>query len=371
MHIGIDAHVVGTKAGGNETYMRQLLSALAAHAADARVTAFVNYGVAEDAVFGGACPAFRTYRLPVRSSYLRVPFALPLAARRASVDVLHVQYTAPPYCPCPFVVSMHDIVALRFPESMPFADRHRLRLLSRGTLRRAARVFVLTKAIRDEIAGTYGISVDRFDLVQPPADPAFRPVPGAEAKQRVGERYGIDGPFVLYMGLLQPRKNLVRLARAFARLEDAGLDHRLVIAGKRAWLYGDMLREIEELGLGDRLVFTDYVEPEDLPYLYNAASAFAYVSLYEGFGIPVLEALGCGTPVLASTDPALVEVGGGAAVHVDPFDVDAIEDGLRRILTDSVLRDKLRAAGPERAGHFTAEAMAHAAAQGYTRATDH
>ena len=365
MKVGIDAHVLGTQAGGNETYMHCLLRSLYTHAPDSDILAFVNRKAARDPAIAFGFP---TVPIPVRQSCLRVPFALPWLAKKTGIDLLHVQYTAPPYCPCPYVVSMHDVVALRFPESMPFLDRHRLRLLSRSTLHRAARVFVLTEAIRDEMAAAYALPLDRFDVVQPCADPAFRPVTCGTALAALREKYTLPEHYVLYVGLLQPRKNLDRLAQAFARLRDRGLEHKLVIVGKRAWLYREMLAHIDALGLEDRLVFTGYVDRADLPALYSLAGAFAYISLYEGFGIPLLEAMACGAPVLASSDPALREVAGGAALHVDPYDVDAIEEALSTILTDVALREGLREAGPRQAGRFTAEKTARAALDGYEKA---
>ena len=362
MKIGIDAHVLGTQAGGNETYMRGLLHALYTHAPESDILAFVHRNTPAT-----TCE-FPTAAIPLRKSFLRVPFALPWLARRSGIDLLHVQYTAPPYCPCPYVVSMHDAVALRFPESMPFLDRHRLRLLSRSTLHRAARIFVLTQAIRDEIADIYNLPTDRFDIVQPHTDPAFQPVTDDTALAAVRKKYALPEQYILYVGLLQPRKNLDRLAQAFARLRDRGLDHKLVIVGKRAWLYKEMLAHIDTLGLENRIVFTGYIDRADLPTLYSAAQAFAYISLYEGFGIPVLEAMSCGTPVLASTDPALREVTKGAALHVDPYDIDAVEEALAGILTDTPLRERLRKEGPQQAATFTSERMARAALDGYEKA---
>jgi glycosyltransferase involved in cell wall biosynthesis len=239
-----------------------------------------------------------------------------------------------------------------------------------GTVRRAARLFVLTEAVRDDIAARYGVPQERFDLVQPPVPDAFRPIPDGDVLNTVRAKYKLPEKFVLYTGLIQPRKNLVRLARAFRRLVRAGCEHALVVAGPRAWLDSGVLRELDAAGLRDRLVRTGYVDQADLPALYNAADAFAYVSLYEGFGIPVLEALACGVPVLASTDPALAEVAGGAAVHVDPLDEDAIADGLTRVLTDADWRARAQSAGPARAAAFTPERMARAALAGYRAAAD-
>lgn len=365
MQIGIDAHVLGTRAGGNESYMRNLLRALGEYPDAHGITAFTHHGYTDtDQLLG----QFKRYELRATSSYLRVPFTLPMAAWRTGVDLLHVQYTAPPVCPCPFVVSMHDAVVKRFPGSMPFLDRHRLELLSPNTLRRAARVFVLTQAMRHELQEFYNVSIERFDIVSPAVDDIFQTNQNPAHVDTVKANLGLDGPYVLYVGLLQPRKNLFRLAQAFEQLRHRGLDHKLVIVGRRAWLYDDMLRAIDGLNLTDRLVFTDYVPRADLPALYAGAEAMAYVSLYEGFGIPVLEALACGTPVLASTDPALVEVAAGAALHVDPLSVEAIAGGLQRVLTDADLRARLRTGGPLRAAFYSRRNMARAAWRGYERA---
>jgi glycosyltransferase involved in cell wall biosynthesis len=309
--------------------------------------------------------------LPVDSSYLRMLYALPRLCRQIQANVVHVQYTAPFYSHCPYVASVHDLVGWRLPETMPPTVRWRLRHMTGYTVRNAARVFVLTRAIQRDIMATYGIAEDKFDLVQPAVDTRlYRPLHDASHVDAVRARYGVPAEYVLYVGLIQPRKNLHRLAQAFARLVEDGYPHSLVIVGKRAWMYDAMLDEVKRLGLDKRLVFTDYVAREDLPVLYSGAAAFAYPSLYEGFGIPVLEALACGTPVLTSTDPALVEVAGGAALHANAYEVDELHAGLTRILSDSALRQKLIDAGPERAAHFSAQKMAAAAVAGYRKAME-
>ena len=363
MRVGIDAHAIGTRAGGNETYMRELLHALREFGEDGEFLAMVNRGTScQDA--GG----LETQELPVLPSVLRVPLVLPWAAWRARLDLLHTQYIAPPYCPCPCVVSVHDIGWVKHPELFPAQMRKRMALLMPGTLRRAARVFVLTEAIKREIVETYGVSPERIDTVSPAVDPRFFIRPEQASIEAVRRKYGLPDLFVLYMGALQPRKNVARLAAAVAHLRERGLPHALVIAGERTWMYGETLAAIESLRLGNRLVFTGYVEGADLPSLMHAADVFAYVSLYEGFGLPALEALACGVPVLASTDPAIQEVVGNAAHTCDPFEVDAITAGLARILEDQVYAQGLRTAGPRRAAVHTREAMAAAAMAGYRKA---
>lgn len=366
-HIGIDAHALGTRAGGNETYMRCLLAALrpALDPAGApRFTAFTHaaYAASPDV-------DFPLHSLPSESSYRRLLLDLPRLCRSLALDLVHVQYTAPLRRPCPYVVSVHDLVGLRLPETMPWAARLRLRHLTGLTVRGAAGIFTLTNAIRDDIIAQYGIPPERFALVQPWIDAEFfRPVRDPEALARLRARYRLPPEFILYLGQLQPRKNLTRLAEAVAALRTAGYPHQLVLAGKRAWLYQDMLAAIERHGLDDALHFTDYVEPADLPGLYSAASVFAYPSRYEGFGIPVLEALACGVPCVISRDPALTEVAGGAAIACDAEDPGALRAALEHAITDESARRRAAAAGPARAAAFTPQAMAAAALKGYEQA---
>jgi glycosyltransferase involved in cell wall biosynthesis len=363
MRVLIDAHAIGTGAGGNETYMRELLAALGDHARDIEVRALVCRGAAVETK--GVVRAVHAPRAP---SALRVPLVLPWIARRERCDLLHVQYNGPPWPPCPYVVSVHDIGWRRYPEFFPFAMRARLNWLTPGTLRRARRVLTLTETIRSEIHETYGTPLDRIDVVAPGVDPIFCPQTEAAAGEAIHRKYALPERFVLYVGATQPRKNLVRLAEAVARLDAHGLPHALVVTGPRRWLAEQTRSALDALRLGPRLVFTGYIDRADLPALVCAADAFAYVSIYEGFGLPVLEAMACGTPVLASTADAIREVAGAGALCCNPLDADAIERGLARLLTDDALREAQRKAGFARAAHFTRAAMAEGAMASYKRA---
>jgi glycosyltransferase involved in cell wall biosynthesis len=365
VRIGIDAHALGTGAGGNETFVRQLLHGLAAADPDLDVVAYVHPEVHGDAT---AAAGFTTYPLALRSSWLRVPVGLPLAVRATRPDLLHVQYIAPPLCPVPFVVTLHDMVWRRFPETLHPVDRWRLAALVPGTLRRARRVFVVSQAMKREAMELYNVPGEKIDVVHNAVDPMYRPVTDMDRHAVAMARYGIDGPYIAFLGQLQPRKNVLRLAAAVARLREEGLTHKLVLIGKKSWLYGSIGEELNRLGLGDGLVCTGYVDRVDLPTLLSAADAFAYVSVYEGFGLPAAEAMACGAPVLVSEDPALREITGGAALSCNAFSVDAIAQALGQLLTDDTLRNRLRAKGPIQAARFTQEAMARAAIEGYRKA---
>ena len=365
MKIGIDAHALGTGAGGNETYMRDLLHALSQQQQPHDITAITGPSPSDE-VRRAAC--FPVHALPSDSSYLRVPFHLPRAAKQLQLDLLHVQYNAPPICPCPYVVSLHDIVWTRFPESLPASVRYRLQWLVPSTLRKARRILVLTNAMRDEIADYYHVPLAKFDIVQPSCDPLFTRVTDSERVAAVREKYTLPSEFLLYIGAIQPRKNIVRLCQAVAKLHARSIDIPLVIVGKQAWLVGEMLAQIKALALGDRLQFTGYVDRNDLPVLLSASSAFAYVSRYEGFGIPVLEALACGVPTVISDDPALREVAGTCAVSAAAGDVDGIADALERALGDDTLRARLQVEGPRRASQFSLAKMGSSALSAYASA---
>lgn len=365
MRIGIDAHYLGGQGGGNETYTRNLLRGLRELSPPAHFVVFVH---AERVQGDPDLDGFEVVDIPVHSSYLRVPFALPWLAIRHKLDLLHVQYTAPPWCPCPYVVTLHDVVMLRHPDSLPFMDRHRLRLLTGATLRKAAGVFTVTEAMRQDIAAAYGLRPESMTITPNALGPMFGRMPTEEEMRETRERYGLPQHYLLSLGQIQPRKNLARLAHAFARLNPVDFPQTLVIAGKKAWSYGDMLDEIQALEQGGRILFTGYVDDAHLPALYAGAEAFAFLSLYEGFGIPVIESLSMGTAVLASTDPALQEVAGGGALHTNPLEVDAITEGLKRLLSDPDLRQQLVQVGRPHALAYTPSRAALAAWEGYSRA---
>jgi two-component system sensor histidine kinase RegB len=253
------------------------------------------------------------------------------------------------------VVSIHDLSFEHLPQTFNMRSRTQLRLTVRHSAKRAARILTLSEYTRRDLIDTYGIEANRISAIPLAAPAHFAPVTEKRELQRVRHTYGIEGDYFLSVGSIQPRKNLVRLVKAYALLRghDSNVKlPKLVLVGKCAWLYDETLRALEESGMKDAVVLTGYVPDEDLPALYSGALCFIYPSYFEGFGLPPLEAMKCGTPVIVGNKTSLPEVVGDAGITVDPFDVDSIAAAIQRLTGDADLRQELRVKGQRRASMF-------------------
>ena len=354
MRIAIDAHSVGTGLGGNESYATNLIEALAEID---QTNCYTLYVTKREAVerFGNRWPNFSVRSTLPHTPLIRIPLTLSAELRRNPVDVLHVQFTAPPFSPCPVVVSIHDLSFEHLPQTFRWRSRKQLRITVRRTARQASQVIALSKYARNDIVKTYQVSPDKISVIPLAASDHFRPISDEEELQRVRQTYGIEGEYMLSVGAIQPRKNLGRLVAAYSHLRGAkpeGKLPKLVLAGKCAWLYDETLRAIKELELSDSIILTGYVPESDLPALYSGALCFIYPSYFEGFGLPPLEAMQCGVPVIVGDRTSLPEVVGDAAVLVDPFDVYALAAAIEKVVSDSNLRAKLSVQGLARAKLF-------------------
>jgi glycosyltransferase involved in cell wall biosynthesis len=354
LHIAIDAHSVGARLAGNESYAINLIESLAQIDSVNRYTLYVTKREAVDR-FNNRWPNFSVRLTLPHTPLVRIPLTLSAELRRNPVDVLHVQFTSPPFAPCPVVVSIHDLSFEHLPLTFKRRSRVQLHLTVRQSARKAARILTLSESVRQDIIDTYGIAPERVTTIPIAAPAHFRPVTDEEELQRVRHTYDIAGDYILSVGSIQPRKNLTRLVAAYARLRRERAEGRLpklVIVGKQAWLYDETLRAIEEQGIGDLTMLTGYVPDADLPALYSGAVCFVYPSYFEGFGLPPLEAMQCGAPVIAGNRTSLPEVLGEAGLLVDPFDEAAIATAIARLIDDPDLRAELRVKGLKRARGF-------------------
>jgi glycosyltransferase involved in cell wall biosynthesis len=331
-----------------------LISALAEIDKTNQYTIFVTQQEAQNR-FSNRWANFRVRTTLPHTPIIRIPLTLSAELRRHPVDVLHVQFTAPPFAPCPVVVSLHDLSFEHLPETFNRRSRTQMRLTVRRSAKKAAQIIALSEYARQDIINTYQLPADKVTAI-PLAPPAWlQRVTNDKELQRVRQTYGIDGDYVLAVGSIQPRKNLPRLIKAYSLLRHgptAGKLPKLVLVGKNAWLYEETLRSLHECGVSEAAVLTGYVPDSDLAALYSGALCFVYPSYFEGFGLPPLEAMKCGAPVIVGNQTSLPEVVGDAAVQVDPFDPSGIAIAIQQLISDAGLRSELRDKGLARAKQF-------------------
>jgi glycosyltransferase involved in cell wall biosynthesis len=344
VRVAIDAHSIGRNATGGESYIAGLLHGLSATSDVEPIALFEGAGV----VFGDGV---RRGDLRWRNPVGRLLDDLRAVGRRWGADLLHTQFLRPPRSDVPCVTTIHDLSFERFPGFFSPRMALRMRLSVPWSARHSAAVITGSQHARNEIMELYGLPGDRVHVTPYAADESFRPM-SAESCATVLAGIGLQPGFLLCVGNLQPRKNLERVIEAFAALPPS-VRPRLVIAGPQGWRSSRVFESVRRHGLHGEVQFAGHVSSEQLVALYNGAAAFAYPSLYEGFGLPVLEAMACGTPTLTSNVASLPEVAGDAAVLVDPRDVDSIRTGLEQVLLDTELRGRLRDAGHLQAARFS------------------
>src|SRR5205814_4131949 len=354
LHIAIDAHSVGAQLGGNESYATNLIEALAEIDQVNSYTLYVTTQTAVDR-FANRWPNFKVKRTLPHTPLVRIPLTLSKELRRHPVDVLHVQYTAPPFAPCPVIVTIHDLSFEHLPETFNRRSDAQLRFTVRRTARKAARILTSSEFSRRDIVETYAINPDRIAVTALAAPAYFAPVENETILKEIRKSYGIERDYILSLGSIQPRKNLVRLIEAYLCLRLTRPDSKLpqlVLAGKRGWLDSETFHAADREGCGRDILFTGYVPEVDLPALYSGAISFVYPSFFEGFGLPVVEAMQCGVPVIAGNQTSLPEIVGDAGMLVDPFNERELADAMARVILNPDYRKELRVKGLERAKLF-------------------
>jgi glycosyltransferase involved in cell wall biosynthesis len=361
MRVAIDGSAIPPAMAGAGVYTCQLARALAALSDGPELVVFAREGLFDDL----RSERFRVIHTSQMSPAVRLVWeqtSLPRSLRRGHVDVLHSPHHHTPLLPsrngqhrAARVVTVHDVTFMLLPGRYPLLRRLYMEAVTRASMRIADAIIVPSEAVRDDLRRVIDRNA-RVAVVPEAAGPQYRAIEDERAIGAVRERYGLGETFLLSVGSLEPGKNRGRLIAAFKRL--ARQDIELVIVGQPAWRYEREFDLVNALGLEARVRFLGYVPDADMPAIYNAATAFAFPSLYEGFGLPVLEAMACGTPVVTSDRGATAEIAGDAALLVDPRDVTSMVYALSNVLADEALRHSLRQRGLERAAQFSWERAA-------------
>jgi len=372
MRVCIDVSAAVHRRAGLGRYAHGLIAALVEQGAHEYTAFYHQRGEAHLAPPIDRLPQLTT-SLTVRPWRLRTALAyfsgLGMDAMFAGVDVFHAtEHLLPRLRRVRSVFTLHDLIFQFDPDSHKPLNIAFLRTMMPRFLRAADAIIAVSECSKRDAARIYGVPADKIWVIYEGVDPRFGPIDDAAHLASIRRKYNLPQRFVLHLGTIEPRKNLTLLFEALTALNVER--YTLVVAGKTGWLTDPIFARIGELGLQDRVLFTGYVPDEDLPALLSAASVLVMPSKYEGFGLPVLEAMACGTPVIASNASSLPEVGGDAALYASPDDLAAWIELMRRVLDDAALRASMREKGLRQAAKFRWDIAARETADVYAAVGD-
>ncbi|HID52894.1 MAG TPA: glycosyltransferase family 1 protein [Anaerolineae bacterium] len=376
MQIGFDSTPLLGQRSGVGQYTNCLLTHLSQSRPDWQFDLYSNRplnGALNDSLNGGRPNAQQIDGHFPRSRLYWMHMVLPGVIRKNRPDLCHFpNNSAPLHCPAPYVITIHDVSLFRYSQYHPRSRLLALRLLLPVVARRAAAVITVSRHARQELIHVLKIPPDKIHVIHEAPPTHIRPVTDPAALARIQRKYRLPRQFILYVGTIEPRKNLRRLVRAVGQLHQNGRHPHLILVGPNGWLMnGSLEKEIEQCGLTNYVRYLGYVPQADLAGIYSQATLFAFPSLYEGFGLPPLEAMACGLPVLTSRASSMAEVCQSAAYLVDPQDESDIAAGLDRLLTQPTLRADLRQKGLHRVQSFSWQRVAAETAVVYQKVLEH
>lgn len=355
--IGLNAHLLSGqqsyRRAGIHTYIAQQLNHLPRDEQDLSLNVFTNTtaDLAPDIASKSIATKWSTKRRLIRIAWEQI--ALPLAARRSNLDLLHgMAFVTPRFAPCPTVVTVYDLSFIYFPDRYPLLQRMYLTSQTRRSCRSARHVVTISESGRQDVSRLFGIPLDRISVIHPGVNLGFFPRSENESAD-FRARQNLPAQYILHVGTLQPRKSIPTLIKAFSKLRRPDLE--LVLVGGRGWAYDEIFHLVRELDLEKQVRFTGYVSDGELPLWYNAAAVLVFPSVYEGFGLPVAEAMACGTPVVAANTSAIPEAAGAAARLFKAQDATALSEHIAAVLDDPDLTAKMREQGMLQARQFSWE----------------
>lgn len=352
--IGINAHLLSGEAGYRRAGIHQYIAQVLHHLpemADIQYQVFARWAEPSN-LPPNMCVV--PSRWPTERRLVRIlweQLAWPLLTKRQGINLLHsMAFVTPLVAPCPTVVTVYDLSFIHFPERFPSWQRRYLTSQTRRSINQAQQVIAISEASRQDIHQVFNVPLHKVTAVQPGVDTTYRPLPAADI-HAFRKQNKLPERFILHVGTLQPRKNIPVLLEALARLGRPDL--HLVLVGGKGWLYDDIFRQVTVLGLEQQVHFPGYVDDEQLPLWYNAAELLVLPSVYEGFGLPILEAMACGTPVVAAATSSLPEAGGEAARYFAPEDAAELADQLATVLDQPQVAAEMRERGLQQAARFS------------------
>lgn len=363
MRIGISARYIQSPRSGIETALLNLLLNLKKIDRDNEYFLFFGSDRMVPDFVRNSGFQYDISKMPTGNKALKILWShlyLPYAIGKNKVDVFHEPFfVAPVFKRCPTVVTIYDTAFLYHPKFYNKRSVLYLGALLSGSVKRADSIIAISENTKTDILGNFKVPPDKIHVIPLGTDDAFRVLEDRGRIEEVKMIYGIKNDYILNVSLISPRKNIEGLIRAFKLIKESKeTDLKLVVAGGNGWLYEDVYREARSSGLDKEVIFTGHVPREHLVCLYNGAKAFVFPSLYEGFGLPLLEAMACGCPVVASRASSVPEVCGDAALFADPRDIEELADAVNRIMEDAPLRRELIKKGLERVKRFSWEKMA-------------
>ncbi|MBC8248766.1 MAG: glycosyltransferase family 4 protein [Anaerolineales bacterium] len=363
MRIGIDYTAAVRQGAGIGRYTRELVKALAELNRSHDYVLFAAAG-GQRPVDTGWPPNFQMRSVPLSDRALAILWhrlQLPLWVELVTgpVDIFHSpDFGLPPVRRAKTLVTVHDLSFIRYPQCADANLRAYLNKVVPRSVHRADLILADSQSTKGDLVELLGVESGRIEVVYPGVEERFHPIEDQAHLEKVRKRYNLPPRFILGLGTLQPRKNFTHLIEAYSLLVTHYSSLQLVITGGKGWLYEEIFATVEQLGLEDKVVFPGFVADEHLPALYNLADLFVFPSLYEGFGLPPLEAMACGTPVITSNASSLPEVVGKAGLMVEATEVEALTEAMKQVLEDDALREGMMAKGVKQASKFTWEKAA-------------
>ena len=366
MKIGLDVDSLTIKSGGIGRYAVNLINHVAKillNEGQNEIFIFFHHSFDRDLIHKHSHLKFIDKYTNIKSNVLRKGIFLPFSMRRLKMDLFHgLDHIGIPFLyedkRCKYVVTIHDLITRIYPSK--FTKKHRLvqNTLLPHILRKADRIIAVSNSTKNDIIKFYPEYAHKIKVIYEGVEPQFFPRSNHEIEKTL-DKYNVDFRYILFLGTVEPRKNIIRVVDAFIQLKQEGnIEQKLIITGRKGWLYKDIIEKINKTPFSQDIIFTDFVDDEDLPSLYSGSEIFLYPSLYEGFGLPVLEAMSCGSPVITSNLSSLPEIAGDAAILVDPMNVEEIVQAMEKLLRDRELRKELKRKSLERAKFFSWEMAA-------------